>query len=428
MIKKIELWDFESHSHTVIDDISPALNLICGESNTGKTSIIRALKLVAYNDFDQRSVRVGATKCVVRVDTERGYVKVTKGPKDNMWEVQKVGSPVQVFDKVGSSVVPEAADIIGLNIVKLGDVNIPVNIMDQLESHFMLSGVGDKNASGSMRAQIIDEVSGLSGIESLIKNVSLDLYRFGREITSSEKNMNQVKERLHPEEDLNTESEALKSAEVFLDEHDLCDLGYIRTKELLQGSIDLDMSVTECKESVNNIPDIVFADAEISRFTSLNGDAGSAEEYVYQDSRIGLRINDGKGELSLIPDTDIVLDYIRVGHSSHETSVKMLSFLLVYEECILGLKDLNENLSNIGDDVLALKYLSDIDKIMDSIKEMKESHSYWMSVCEGESDRRSLVAKNEFHISEEEDKVSKILSEVTTCPFSLRPVSPECLK
>jgi AAA15 family ATPase/GTPase len=67
MLKSIEIWNFESHEHTLIDNLSEGLNLICGESNAGKTSIVRALRLVAYNEFDPDSLRVGAKTCKVRV-------------------------------------------------------------------------------------------------------------------------------------------------------------------------------------------------------------------------------------------------------------------------------------------------------------------------------------------------------------------------
>ena len=171
MIKRLELIDFESHKHTIIDDFSNGLNLLVGDSNSGKSSLLRAIKLAAYNMYDPGCVRIGATKCVVRVDTDKGYVKVVRGPKVNEWEVCKNGEAPEKFQKVGKNIVPQAAEVMGLKLVTLGDVEFPVNVMSQLESHFMLSGVGDKNATGSMRAQIVDEISGLSGFEPLVKDL-----------------------------------------------------------------------------------------------------------------------------------------------------------------------------------------------------------------------------------------------------------------
>lgn len=48
MIKKIELRNFQSHKHTVID-FSEGINVLCGESDNGKTAIIRAIRWVYEN-------------------------------------------------------------------------------------------------------------------------------------------------------------------------------------------------------------------------------------------------------------------------------------------------------------------------------------------------------------------------------------------
>lgn len=209
MIKSIELWDWESHKHTYIDDLSDGLNLIFGDSNTGKTSIIRAIKFIAYNDFNSKSIRVGSSSCSVEVITDKGRVKVTRSSSDNNWEVQKNNSQTQIFQRIGKSVLPEVSEVLGLNLVSLGDIEIPINIVNQLEGHFMLSDLNGKSASGSMRAQIIDEISGLSGIEGLIKDVGLDSHRLSRDIKSFEKQNQDLICQLNDEDFLRKEKELL---------------------------------------------------------------------------------------------------------------------------------------------------------------------------------------------------------------------------
>ena len=48
-ITKISVKGFESHEDTVLDDLSPGLNAIVGISNSGKSSIVRALAFISYN-------------------------------------------------------------------------------------------------------------------------------------------------------------------------------------------------------------------------------------------------------------------------------------------------------------------------------------------------------------------------------------------
>jgi hypothetical protein len=219
MINDIAIRNFESHEDTTVAHLSPGLNVICGKSNSGKTSIVRALKLAAMNSYNPDSLRIGSARCEVTVATDKGQVQVTRGPKDNEWRIRENGRDEQVFLKVGKNVVPDAARVIGIGVTRLGDIEVPVNIMDQLESHFMLAEVAGERASGSLRAQIIDEISGLSGVEGIIKSVGLDVHRHGRRKSQSEAAIKPIREKLHDIGELNREAECLRSALAAFDAH-----------------------------------------------------------------------------------------------------------------------------------------------------------------------------------------------------------------
>lgn len=212
MIQSIEVWNFEAHEHSVVDDLSAGLNGVFGDSDVGKTSLVRALKLAAYNEFDPASVRVGAKNCRVKVTSERGYVDVTRG-KQNEWEVCHNGGSPKYFSKIGKKPLPEAQEVLGLRMVELGDQSLPVNIMDQGENHFMLNELGGSDASGSMRAQVVDEISGLSGIEGLINAVSLDRHRFGRQVKEAEDKAAEIRDSMHDKEALASEEKLLAEAQ-----------------------------------------------------------------------------------------------------------------------------------------------------------------------------------------------------------------------
>lgn len=207
---------FESHEHTFVDKLGSGFNVVFGDSNTGKTSLVRALLLVAYNQFDPASIRIGHTYCEVTAVTHRGRVTVRRGKGKNEWEVQPAGGEVTVFSNIGKSVLPEAADILGIRMVQLGDNLIRANVMDQLEGHFMLSEVDGNNASGSLRAQILDEISGLTGVEVLVKDIGLDKTRLSRETKKLEENCEEFQGRLHDEKDLAAENASLQLIEAFL--------------------------------------------------------------------------------------------------------------------------------------------------------------------------------------------------------------------
>jgi exonuclease SbcC len=199
-IQKIELINFESHKHTVLDGFSKGFNCITGVSNSGKTAVLRALNLCAYNEFNPESIRLGETFCDVTVTSNVGSVNVKRGKGINIWTVTRHGNPIpMVFDKVGRNAVEEACSVLGMRMIKLGDNEVPVNVMNQLEPHFLIAGVGDEKTSGSGRAEIIDEICGLHGAEELIKDISLDAYRLGRIVSESELRIQDLQGRLHSE-------------------------------------------------------------------------------------------------------------------------------------------------------------------------------------------------------------------------------------
>jgi DNA repair protein SbcC/Rad50 len=427
MIQRIELWDFESHEHTVIDDISPELNLLCGESNSGKTSVIRALKLAAYNEFDPKSVRTGCTKCVVEVTTEKGIVKVTRGEKCNLWETTRTGGKTQYFDKVGVKIVPEAEAIIGLNIVTLGDVEVPVNIMDQLESHFLLSGVGNKDASGSMRAQIVDEISGLSGIEGLIKEVSLDHHRYGRAITETEKAMEAVRAQLHPESILNAEEALLESAEKELKDYEtmvaLADDGdTIITKwEIVSRSIQ------DCERALLAIPDTDVADIEISRAGDLLARAESAatlhRDCVVAEDRLNLNLK----KLSGIPDVPTAASFINQHEAASRALVKAEEVLNAWTTAMVKLESKQTRERELIKALTAETEIASAKELIDRVDKAERL------LFEGQRLQASLLGlqtrleNKDKELKEAEKERDELLASIKTCPLSLRPVSKECL-
>ena len=475
MIQRIELWDFESHEHTVIEDIPSGLSVICGDSNAGKTSVVRALKLAAYNEFDPRSVRVGATKCVVQVDTERGRVKVTRGPKHNLWEVTKTGQPTQYFDKVGVNVVPEAVEVIGLKIVKLGDVEIPVNIMDQLESHFMLSSVGGKDASGSMRAQIVDEISGLSGIESIIKDVSLDNHRFGREIKETEKQIEGVRGQLHPQAVLDVESKTLADADRELSEHKTmsdmaasgqevlnqwqhgtaavvvledrlnrmpnADLAKSELDKADKGLVLIGVGVVVCREAVAasrrfgeiedrlcKIPDTDAAQLELGKVDEKLKLLGVGLTICREAAEESRRLNEIEDRLRIISGVDMAIDLLNGSKESIERATASFQLFQQWTQANRRVLELETMLADIEDSLGSQVWLDVAQKSSHKAGEM------W-AVLEAANLLHSSLQRNQQLLDDCERKLAAavaerdtILKSVKTCPLTLRPVLKECLE
>lgn len=248
MLESIEIKNFENHEHTVINDLSKEFNLICGPSNVGKTSIVRALAVVAYNAFNLGSVRLGAKYCEITVKTDKGTVRARRGKGINEWDVTQLNGKKEHYQSIGKNVLDEVSAIIGLRVIKLGENNIKVNMMDQLESHFLLAEVDGENASGSLRAQIIDEISGITGIETLIRDVALDNTRFARDVKKFEDENARLVLQLHNEKEIEQE-------ENLLAEIDAIFVAINQNKQTIQELTKLSESHTKTQQEIKAIND-----------------------------------------------------------------------------------------------------------------------------------------------------------------------------
>lgn len=428
MLKRIEIRNFESHKHTVIEDLSDGISLIRGESNAGKTSIARALKLAAYNQFDPKSLRVDETKCEVIVDTDKGRVRVVRGPKINMWEVTPLGQSPLIFDKVGKQIVPEAARIVGLNVVRLGDVDIPVNIMDQLESHFMLASIGNQDASGSIRAQVIDEISGLSGIEGVIKDVGLDNHRLGREVGEIEEQMEQTRSQLHDEQSLQTEESLLVEVEKALDESEVYAKEAESAGEYLSCYQSILAEIVETKKQLDFLPDTDKIASLIEKAGEMISDLNLMTKLHNEWFSISLHVVALTKQIHSMPDTKILATLILACEKFLSKAAAMVQLLTDYQKITCSIRksvsqlekmkhlDFASRCLEMANEFIAKKKRAI--ELFDAISAVKKS------IASITSQMNTLDAEMVRVVKEKDE----ILAAIKMCPITLGPISEECLR
>lgn len=160
MIQSIHIQNFQSHVDTRIE-LAPGVNVITGETNNGKTSVLRAIKWVTQNrprgdSMLTRQPKTGKTKpqpkpCRVTITTERGAVTRIREKGFNGYALRVGDAPERRFEDVGASVPPEV-----LEVLNLGDVNV----QEQLADFFLIKQSG---------GQVSKYVSGLLGFEVVDK-------------------------------------------------------------------------------------------------------------------------------------------------------------------------------------------------------------------------------------------------------------------
>jgi len=427
MIRKIELWDWECFEHALVEDLHEGLNLIFGESDSGKTSIVRALRLVAHNDFDPRSVRAGKKNCKVYVETERGWVKVTRG-RDNVWETCRAGEPPEVFSKIGKNILPQAAEILGLHIVRLGDMELPVNIMDQGEGHFMLNELGGDSASGSMRAQIVDEISGLSGIEGLIKEVSLDRHRFGRAVKENEDRAAELRASMHDEAAIREEGDVLAEARSLVDLNDENGVIVEEMADLFERHNAAAEEAARLSSELASMPNTRVLDALLrkGRVAFARASAMRSVHELHGAEENGFA--EAAAELARMPEPEAAALVLEAAEESLSRSRRMR--LLADEHARMGeeVAAAERRLAGAPDPVAAGKALAVAADKMRRADEVRGAAYEIVAALEGLDDAEAALDDCRAELAAAEAECAEALAEVELCPLTGRPVTSECFE
>jgi exonuclease SbcC len=426
-ITKISIKGFESHEDTVIDELSPGLNAFVGASNSGKSSIVRALALLAYQQFDPKSLRNGCDNCEVEVTTTNGRVKVTRGKK-NLWEVTDRTGKTSYFDKIGKQILPQVTEVLGFGLVKLGDIEMKANIMDQLEAHFMLAEFDGQDATGSLRAQVVDEISGLSGIEGLIREVGLDNNRLTRETNQTEERLKEIGLQLHDEQELQREECLLRRVEESLTRHDenLEVVGVLAAvgREYQEAKAE----TTSLQNEWANLPDEVKTQKFLMAVEKALQDIGvMRQEYEVWSAgrkevrRLEVELGELPDEIEVLKRTQKVQDRIQ-----QAGQVRELSDALTRErEASAKLK---VELSKLGDSESANSNLLATEKLLERRRQADEFlDQYFRQQDEVERLKKALLmVEKEEQAAEKESAAA--MSSIDICPLTLKPISGECLK
>jgi len=163
-IKQISLNNFQSHSATTID-FANGFNCIVGSSRSGKSSIVRALNFMFFDDWSGTFVRNGTPHTSVTVTLDNGtVVKRTKGTTLNKIDVTYPDGKVQTFEKFGITAPPEVKRILGVHSVSIDtDYTVDINLADQDSPLFLLPD------SAPTKTKFMNRLTGLHVVDSAIR-------------------------------------------------------------------------------------------------------------------------------------------------------------------------------------------------------------------------------------------------------------------
>ena len=286
MITKIEIKNFQSHKNTVLE-FDKGVNVICGESDNGKSAVIRAIRWVVENQ-PQGTEKINSNwnedfkePLSVKLYTEKGYVERIRDKKRNGYNICKNGEKEIVLDAIGKGVPEEVTDFLNVS---------DVNFQFQLDPPYLLTksaGEASKYLNEIVHLDSIDKIMSIADsdkrqLSSEQKIVESDIKKLEEELKNTE--WIDEAERLYTrvskyDEHISSSNDELIGLNEQISEHEsLKIVDLTKQKELVEKiesiSIpdisELDEDIKEYEESVAKIIDLSKLEKLIERIESIS--------------------------------------------------------------------------------------------------------------------------------------------------------------
>lgn len=177
IIKHVEIKNFQSHEYTIVE-FKDGLNTIIGESNSGKTSILRAIRWCLDNDPKGADfITTGRDDCSVTVVFDDGTSIIRKRTRNDSGTYDVVGKTIQpdgtvtkwtqTYKGFANNLPIEIMNIHQMPKVNLTkDICTHLNMMSQLDGPFLVT------ESPQVKAAIIGRLTGTQIIDLGIKETN----------------------------------------------------------------------------------------------------------------------------------------------------------------------------------------------------------------------------------------------------------------
>jgi DNA repair ATPase RecN len=191
MIEQLRIKDFQS-----IEDLDIAcgpITVIYGESDTGKSAVVRALYALAFNSYPKGHVRDGAKASEVQVTVDGVQVEAWKGSGENSYMVHREDGLSEQWAKVGADVPAEVTEALGWRVLELDDGSrFAPNFHMQFEPPFLLTD------SPSRRAKVLGTLTNVATLYAAIKEANSWERREKQRGDTQQEIVDQAIERIEP--------------------------------------------------------------------------------------------------------------------------------------------------------------------------------------------------------------------------------------
>lgn len=205
-IKAVHLLGFQSHVNTLID-LSGGLTVLTGETDSGKTAIIRAIRWVTLGepsgeDFVNKAV--GSTTVTLIMANGDAIVKTRKSGKTS-YQIKYADGVETTYEK--AEVPEEVQEITGIKATAFADFETTLNFAYQLEQPFLLGH------TASTGAKVLGKLAGTESVDAALGKANKETIGIRNERNRTLKNAAILEEKLVGYQDVEAVEATLNDAQ-----------------------------------------------------------------------------------------------------------------------------------------------------------------------------------------------------------------------
>ena len=163
-INKLILSNFQQWKTGNIE-FKPGLNIIIGDTESGKSTLFRAIYSILTGKMPEDYIRKGTKGCEVKIEfSDNTTFRRLRNKKDNIADANSL-----IFERVGKDIPFEYFNKLGKTSIEFGNKELSLCSYSQFEPHFFIT------LSDYDKSKLIGTICGIDVVDKLMDSINKDI-------------------------------------------------------------------------------------------------------------------------------------------------------------------------------------------------------------------------------------------------------------
>lgn len=322
-LTKVEIENFLSHKRTVLE-LHPDLNVLIGETNSGKSAILRAIIWCLYNEpKGVEFLRTGEKKVTVTCHFSNGY-QLTRSRTETQSGYYEITTPEgekQKFSGFGTDVPIQIFNVHQMPAVFLSkDLALKLNVNEQLEGPFLMA------ESPQRKAQMIGRLVGTQYIDHAIKQLNKEMLGCQRTLKVHQEQVNRWEQAGEAYHDLPLLAEHLTYFESLVQTQETLERELQQLRQLNETYDTYQVKKKEAEQLLASLPDLTNWQEMIEHAETTISQVEAGFILLDRSSRLEREKTVLKQTLTTLPDLNTFDPVIEQAELSIQTLTQLMGY------------------------------------------------------------------------------------------------------